>query len=137
VLGALPEADCCVAGFQAATQHPADSVAAGVAAGCLADALAAPVSSAESPAHDCSAAAAAPEDDCSRGACPDTVAAAAQGLGRDDWQMAGAGPAAQCDRCLQEHYEYLEEQADCQEHRAEEHYHSDGHPEHCYWDHCY
>ena len=39
--------------FQAATQRPADSVAAGVAAGCLADALAAPVSSAESPAHDC------------------------------------------------------------------------------------
>ena len=141
VLGALPEADCYAAGFQAAAQPLAGSVAAEVAAGSLADALAAAVSFAEFPA-DAQAAAASfaelPEDDysraglgvvladdCSRDACPDTAGVAARGPNQTDCPTADAEPADPDDRCPPEHCVFPEEPDDYQERLSEEHYRSD------------
>lgn len=128
VLGALPEADCCAVGFQAVAQPLAGSVAQAAADARLADAPAARVLSAEFPAHDYSAATlVAPEDDCSRDACPDTAEAAALGPGLADLQMVDVEPAGPDDHYRQERCEFPEEQDGCQEHRAEEHCHSDDH----------
>ena len=127
MLGALPEADCCAAGFQAVAQPLAGSVAQAVADACLADARAARVLSVEFPAHDYSRARpAALEADCSRDACPDIAEAAALGPGLADLQMVDVEPAPD-DRCHQERCESPEEPADCQERRVEEHCHSDDH----------
>ena len=136
-LGGLPGADCCAAGSQAAAQPRVGSAVEAVAAACLADGLAARVWSVESQAGDYFPAvpAEALVDDCSPAACPDTAGAAARGPGPDDSQMADAEPG-QDDRCPKANCESPEEQADCQERQAEEHYRLDG-PERCYLEHHY
>ena len=139
----LAEAAGCV-------EHPG-AVGAQVAAAPLADALAVQVSSAEFPADEKAAAVssaelpeddycraalvAVPADDCSPAACQGIAEAAGRGLGRADLQTADAGPAAPGDRCRQERCDFPEEQADCQERRAEAHYRW-ADREHCSGPHC-
>jgi hypothetical protein len=136
--GAIAEADCCAAGFQAA-QLEADS-AAELPGARLADEQAAPAWSAESPADEKVAAVSSggfPEDgysqavlvavlaaDCSPAVCLGTAEAADPVA---DWQTADAEPTVPDDHCRQERCEFPEEQDGCQERQAEECCHSVDH----------
>jgi hypothetical protein len=127
------------------------AVAAPVAAAPLADALVVQVSSAEFPADEKAAAVSSaelPEDDYSRAAlvavpadgcspavCLDIDEVAAPGPDLADLQKVDVEPVAPDDRCRQEHCGSPEEQADCRERRAEEHYWDDR--EHCRGRHCW
>jgi hypothetical protein len=131
VQGAPPGADCCASADSQAVQLEGDyPVATADPAEYPGDALAALVLSAEfraddySPAEvvvDCSQASpvVALAGDCSRDGCPGIAGVAAPASDQNDCQMGDAGPAAQ------EHCAFPEGQAGYQEHRAEEHYHSD------------
>lgn len=142
-LGALPEADCCAVGFQAAAQPQADSVAV-AAAGSPEDEPAAQVSSPESPpgeravavsseelpedGYSRAALAVVPVDDCSRDAYPGIAGVAARGSNQDD--CPAEGPPGSGDHCHSEHCGFAEhcgfpeEPGDYQEHPVAERCHS-------------